>query len=74
LTVLLASAAAAPSVSLIRVAVAAFVVYTVPHTVFHGLHLEGFPTLDAVAQMAGFTAQLLVATLALLTTLPPGRL
>jgi hypothetical protein len=66
LTVLLTVA----SHSLIRLAVTAYAVYAIPHTVFHGLHLQGFPALDAVAQMAGFATQLLAATLALLTTFP----
>jgi hypothetical protein len=32
------------------VAVAAIAVYAVPHAIFHFLHLEGFPTSDAIAQ------------------------
>jgi hypothetical protein len=70
LTVLLTAAAAVASHSLIRLAVTAYAVYAIPHTVFHGLHLQGFPALDTVAQMAGFATQLLAATLALLTTFP----
>ncbi|HYP46342.1 MAG TPA: hypothetical protein VEQ66_14220 [Propionibacteriaceae bacterium] len=68
-TVLLTAAAVVPTPSLIRVAVTAYTVYAIPHTVFHGLHLEGFPDIDAVAQMTGFAIQLVAATLALLTTL-----
>jgi hypothetical protein len=68
-TVLLTAAAVWPTVKLIRVAVSAFAVYAVPHTLFHGLHLQGFPTPDAVAQTVGFALQLLVAALALLVTL-----
>jgi hypothetical protein len=73
LTVLLAAAAVVPTLALIRVAVSAFAVYAIPHTVFHGLHLQGFPALDAVAQTAGFATQLLAAALALLTTFPRAR-
>lgn len=69
-TVLLTAAAVVPTLSLVRVAVAAYAVYAIPHTLFHGLHLEGFPEIDAVAQMAGFATQLVAATLVLLTTLP----
>jgi hypothetical protein len=68
LTVLLTAAALLPSRPLVRVAGAAFAVYTIPHTVFHGLHLDGFPSADAVAQMAGFGVQLLAAAAAVLTT------
>lgn len=70
IAVLLTVAAVVQTLSLIRVAVTAYAVYAIPHTVFHGLHLEGFPDIDAVAQMTGFATQLVAATLALLTTLP----
>ncbi|MET1005941.1 MAG: hypothetical protein ABWX96_10345 [Propionibacteriaceae bacterium] len=45
---------------LTAVALLAYAVYAVPHTLFHGLHLEGFGHADAVAQMAGFILQLLL--------------
>jgi hypothetical protein len=35
-------------------------VYAVPHAVFHFLHLEGFPTPDAIAQSVGIVLQLVV--------------
>ena len=73
LTVLLTAAAMVPARSLIRIATIAYAAYAIPHTVFHGLHLHGFPAPDAVAQMAGFATQLLAAALALLTTLPRAR-
>lgn len=73
LTVLLDAAAMVSTPSMIRLAVTAYAVYAIPHTVLHGLHLQGFPALDAVAQMAGLATQLLAATLALLATLPLGR-
>jgi hypothetical protein len=69
LTVLPTTAALLPSKPQVRVAGAAFAVYTIPHTAFHGLHLDGFPSADAVAQMAGFGVQLLAAAAAALTTL-----
>jgi hypothetical protein len=73
LTVLLTAAAVVPTRSLIRIATIAYAAYAIPHTAFHGLHLQGFPAPDAVAQMAGFATQLLAAALALLTTLPRAR-
>jgi hypothetical protein len=61
LTVVLTAAAATGQRLLSAVAVGALAVYTVPHAVFHALHLEGFGTVDAVAQTVGFAVQLLVA-------------
>ena len=69
LTVLLTAAAVVPTRSLVQTAAAAFMAYAIPHTIFHGLHLEGFPDADALWQTAGFAVQLLAAALALLTTL-----
>jgi hypothetical protein len=60
-TVLLAVAAVTCCRLLVRTAVPAFLVYALPHTAFHGLHLDGFPAADARAQMAGFAIQLLLA-------------
>ena len=68
LAVLLAVAAVRATRVLVRTAVVAFAVYSVPHTVFHGLHLDGFPSADAVGQMAGFALQLALAAVALLAT------
>ena len=50
LTVVLVAAAVTGQWLLSAVAVAATAVYAVPHAIFHFLHLEGFPTSDAVAQ------------------------
>ncbi len=61
LAVVLAAAAARADAASARVAVGAFAVFAVPHAVFHALHLEGFPPGDALAQQAGFGAQLLLA-------------
>ena len=71
--VVLAVAAVAGTRPLVRTAVGAFSVYAVPHTVFHGLHLENFGRADAVAQMAGFGLQLLLALAALLATFDGSR-
>ncbi|HZA72106.1 MAG TPA: hypothetical protein VE476_04275, partial [Propionibacteriaceae bacterium] len=50
-------------------ALAAFAVYAVPHTIFHALHLEGFRPADAVAQMTGFALQIALLVVLLLTTI-----
>lgn len=68
LTVLLAAAAVRPERRLVRTAMLAFLVYTVPHAVFHGLHLEGFSVADAIVQTVGFGVQLGVALLLLALT------
>jgi hypothetical protein len=67
LTVVLAAAAVIGQRLLCAVAVAAMAVYAVPHAIFHFLHLEGFPTSDAIAQTIGIALQLMVvAAVALL--------
>lgn len=38
-----------------------WIVFTVPHLVFHANHREGLETVDVVAQMIVFVAQLLIA-------------
>jgi hypothetical protein len=60
LTVVLAAAAVIGQRLLSAVAVAAIAVYAVPHAIFHFLHLEGFPTSDAIAQTIGIALHLLV--------------
>ena len=60
LTVVLAAAAVTGQWLLSAVAVAAIAVYAVPHAIFHFLHLEGFPTVDAVAQTVGIALHLVV--------------
>ena len=60
LAVLLVAAAATGQRLLSAVAIIATAVYAVPHAVYHALHLEGFPTGDAVAQMVGIVLQLVV--------------
>ena len=60
LTVVLAAAAVSGQWLLSAVAVAAIAVYAVPHAIFHFLHLEGFPTSDAIAQTIGIALHLVV--------------
>jgi heme/copper-type cytochrome/quinol oxidase subunit 4 len=60
LTVVLTAAAVTGQRLLSAVAVAAIAVYAVPHAIYHFLHLEGFPTSDAVAQTIGIALQLAV--------------
>ncbi len=67
LVVLVAAAVSARPV-LVRTAAVAFGVYAVPHTLFHGLHLEHFGHGDATAQMLGFAGQLALVALALAAT------
>jgi hypothetical protein len=61
LTVVLAAAAVTGNWLLSVVAIVAFAVYTVPHMIFHSLHLEGFSTAEAIGQTVGFVMQLLLA-------------
>lgn len=61
LGVVLAGAAVTLRREQVRVAALAFLVFVVPHGVFHTLHLHGMATADAVAQTAAFAVQVLVA-------------
>ena len=65
LLVVLVVAAVSARPVLVRTAALAFAVYAVPHTLFHGLHLEHFGRADATAQMLGFAGQLVLVALAL---------
>jgi hypothetical protein len=65
----LAAAAVTLDRRLVLVALLAFATYTLPHTVFHGLHLDGFTALDAVLQTAGFLLQLAITVGVLALTL-----
>ncbi|GAA4676931.1 hypothetical protein GCM10023215_06730 [Pseudonocardia yuanmonensis] len=58
LTVALVGAALRPERRLTVVVLLAFLTATVPHAVFHTLHLHGFPAIDAMAQTIGFALQL----------------
>jgi hypothetical protein len=54
-----------------RVAAVAALVFMVPHTLFHALHLEHFPVGDAVAQTVGTVGLVLLAVAVLVVA---GRL
>jgi hypothetical protein len=60
LTVVLAAAALTGHRLLSVVAAGAVAIYAVPHAVFHFVHLQGFPTSDAIAQTAGIALQLMI--------------
>jgi hypothetical protein len=60
LTVVLGAAALTLDRTMIRVALLALAVFAIPHTIFHGLHLEGFPATDALAQTVGTVVQLII--------------
>ena len=60
LTVVLAAAAFTGDRLLSAVATAAVAIYAVPHAVFHFVHLDGFPTSDAIVQTTGIALQLMV--------------
>jgi hypothetical protein len=60
LTVVLAAAALTGHRLLSVVATGAVAIYAVPHAVFHFVHLQGFPTSDAIAQTIGIALQLMI--------------
>jgi len=60
ITVMLVVAAVTADRRVSATALAAYAVYAVPHTLFHGLHLHGFSVEDAIAQMGGFVFQLVL--------------
>jgi hypothetical protein len=60
LAVVLSTAAVTGQRLLSVVAICALAVYAVPHAVYHALHLEGFSTADAAAQMVGIGLQLVL--------------
>jgi hypothetical protein len=66
LAVVLAAAAVTGQWLLGAVAIVAFAVYTVPHVIFHSLHLEGFSRGNAIAQTVGFVLQLVMAVVVVL--------
>jgi hypothetical protein len=74
LTVVLCAAALTLDRTMIRVALLALAVFAIPHTIFHALHLEGFPATDALAQTIGTVLQLiLTASLFALTWRLPAK-
>lgn len=66
LVVVLAAAALRADRGSVRVAVAALLVFAVPHAVFHQTHLEQFPPAIAVAQAVGVAAQLVLTVVVLI--------
>ncbi|GAY10391.1 hypothetical protein TOK_4751 [Pseudonocardia sp. N23] len=61
LTVLLVAAAVWLDRRLVAITLVVFAVWTVPHVVFHSVHLHGFSVLDATAQTVGFAVEVVVA-------------
>ncbi|MEJ2889356.1 hypothetical protein [Actinomycetospora aeridis] len=72
LGVALAFAAWWPERRLIIAVVVAFLVFAVPHAVFHTFHLEHFPLADAILQQAAFALEIVLAV-AVLVALPRER-
>jgi hypothetical protein len=73
-SVVLCAAALKLDRTMIRVALLALAVFAIPHTIFHALHLEGFPATDALAQTVGTALQLiLTASLFALTWRLPAK-
>ena len=70
----LTAAAIWPEPKLVRVALAANLMFTVPHFVFHATHLGHYPTGSAVAQTIALGAAVLIpAALLVLSALGGGR-
>ncbi len=55
---------------LVRTALVANLIFTVPHFVFHAFHLEGFPTGDAIAQTILLGVGVLLPAVCLALTWP----
>ncbi|WP_245607385.1 hypothetical protein [Pseudonocardia spinosispora] len=70
LAVTLVGAAIIGSVAAARVAGAASLVFSLPHTIFHWAHIEHYPPVDQVPAVATAAVGVLVAVIALLV---PGR-
>jgi hypothetical protein len=75
LVVVLVAAALRTDRWTVRVAAVAALVFMVPHTLFHALHLEHFPVGDAVVQTVGTVGLTLLAVVVLVVAgrLPEGR-
>lgn len=73
LATLLAVALVQPSLLLVRATLAAFLVYAVPHFVFHATHLEPFQTLEAIALLVLVGSFVLVPGLLLVVSWAAGR-
>ena len=61
LGIVLAGAAVLARRDVTRLVLVAFLVFDIPHAVFHSLHLHGFATVDAVVQSAAFAVQIVLA-------------
>ncbi|MDD7939891.1 hypothetical protein PHK61_15840 [Actinomycetospora lutea] len=61
LGVVLVFAAWWPERRLVIAAVVAFLVFAVPHAVFHTFHLAHFPLIDAVLQQGAFAVEIVLA-------------
>jgi hypothetical protein len=61
LGVALAFAAWWPQRRLVIAVIVAFLVFAVPHAVFHSFHLAHFPPGDAIAQQAAFALEIVLA-------------
>jgi hypothetical protein len=66
----LAVAAVTMERRIVRTALAANLVFTVPHVVFHATHLAGFPLVDAVTQTLTLSVGVLVPAVLLVLTRP----
>jgi hypothetical protein len=65
LALVLAAAAVTMERRQVQVALAATAIYAVPHTLFHALHLHGFPEPDAIAQTVVTVGQVVLVVLGL---------
>lgn len=66
--VVLAAAAVTMERRLVRVALLAYLVFSVPHFVFHATHLQHFPLADAVGQTAALGSAVVIPVALLLLT------
>ncbi|MGD9985748.1 MAG: hypothetical protein AB7S91_03025 [Pseudonocardia sp.] len=73
LTVLLVAAAIWLDRRLVAITLVVFAVWTVPHVVFHSLHLHGFSALDATLQTVGFAVEVVVALVLAVVLARSGR-
>src|SRR5262245_55111640 len=67
-TLVLAVAAVTMDRLMVRTALAANLVFTLPHFVFHALHLEAFPTGDAIGQTIALGVGILLPAACLMLT------
>ncbi|TCP47308.1 hypothetical protein EV191_112104 [Tamaricihabitans halophyticus] len=70
----LAAAAIWPEPKLVRVALAANLMFTVPHFVFHATHLDNYPVGSAIGQTIALGLGVLIPTALLIVSLRGTRL